>query len=152
MDRIHACAQSYFASALGKLPALPRSYFTLLRTLPGSFGDLPAPRMGAAYAERLPYPVSKVLAYWSLKLKVKIRKLSVPFILHFSLYILHSQFCTISARWWILDAVSRRATASRKTVPTDIKDQPPHRYVTNHIFHPESAMIIIPQNPPFANG
>jgi len=35
---------------------------TLLRTLPGSFRDSPAPRLGAACAARPPYHGSEVLA------------------------------------------------------------------------------------------
>ena len=40
-------------------------------------------------------------------------------------YILHFTFYTLSARWRVLCAALRRAIASRKAVPADIKDQHP---------------------------
>ena len=66
--------------------------------VPGSFRDFPAPRIGAVATERDPPVVFRGSG-------------------------LHGSIDPLPARWWILCAAFRRTIASRKAVPTDVKDQ-----------------------------
>ena len=55
----------------------------------------------------------------------------------------------VSGRWWVLCAALRRAIASRRAVPADIKDQP---YLPLHpSFHGERGKVY-PIPPPVSSG
>ena len=82
-----------------------------------SFRDFPAPRIGAARRDASPYHWFRGSGLPNATCKVQAPVQDTPF------YTLHFTFYILPARWWVLCAAFRRATASRKAVTTDVKDQ-----------------------------
>ena len=78
---------------------------TFLRSVPGSFRDFPAPRIGAARRDASPYQLSEILAFRMLRVKFR-HPCGTP---HFTFYTLHFTFF--------------RPGGGRKMPPTDVKDQ-----------------------------